>query len=397
MRRRTTTVVWLSGPAIAGGAAAAAWWPGLAFPEVVAAFVAAHLLTIPNATGRGVSFAPAVASAAALGSGGSLVLVLGGAAVAAPLSWLVVRVLHGSRVTALMMPTEQAGIAGMALSFAAATTFLPSAEPGDLLVLVAFAVAASLGFLVAVASHVIVSERRRVVSARLVALTGLAEWPVWAALFSSAALFAVTLRPMQWWSIAVAGLPYLFSYVSLHRLQDTRRTYDQTIRALGAIPEAGGQVDGGHSSRTAELAVAIGGELGLRVRALQRLEHAALLHDIGRVVLSNPAVAATEHSFADVAQWSAAIIAEARLLEPVATIVASQHAPYRMEGQVRDDTVPRTSQVIRVAARYDSARASGASVLEALEALHRGAAYDYDPEIVTALRRVLRRRGALAA
>jgi HD-GYP domain-containing protein (c-di-GMP phosphodiesterase class II) len=40
---------------------------------------------------------------------------------------------------------------------------------------------------------------------------------------------------------------------------------------------------------------------------------------------------------------------------------------------------------------------NGLSPLEAIETLHRGAAYDYDPEVVGALRRVLERRAAIAA
>jgi hypothetical protein len=35
--------------------------------------------------------------------------------------------------------------------------------------------------------------------------------------------------------------------------------------------------------------------------------------------------------------------------------------------------------------------------VQAMELLHQGAAYDFDPELVMALRRVLKRRGAFAA
>lgn len=49
------------------------------------------------------------------------------------------------------------------------------------------------------------------------------------------------------------------------------------------------------------------------------------------------------------------------------------------------------------AARFDSAVSGGSSAVEAVEVLHRGSAYDYDPQIVAALRRVLQRRGVIAA
>ena len=60
----------------------------------------------------------------------------------------------------------------------------------------------------------------------------------------------------------------------------------------------------------------------------------------------------------------------------------------------RDPGLPRGAQVVRAAAAYDHAVVSaGLSPIDALEVLHRGAAYDHDPEIVAGLRRVLQRRG----
>ncbi len=49
-----------------------------------------------------------------------------------------------------------------------------------------------------------------------------------------------------------------------------------------------------------------------------------------------------------------------------------------------------------MAAAYDwKVHEVGMSPLEALEALHAGAAYDYDPEVVASLRRLLEGRGVL--
>jgi HD-GYP domain-containing protein (c-di-GMP phosphodiesterase class II) len=262
-------------------------------------------------------------------------------------------------------------------------------------VLTAFSVGAVAWFVTAVTARTIWTRQGRRTARRLVFLRAIGDWPAYAALFSSAALYAVTVGPMGLWAVPLAGLPYIFSHLSLHRLGDTRRTYDQTIGALGAIPEASGHVSPGHSGRCADLAVAVGAEMGLGISELRRIEYAALLHDIGRVVLGNSAMAQREYSFSDVSGWSAAIISEARYLEPVATIVASQHEPYRRPGEERDSDVPLGSQIVRIVARYDTALDDGTSAVEACELLHRGAAYDYDPRVVMALRRVLERRGIL--
>ena len=52
------------------------------------------------------------------------------------------------------------------------------------------------------------------------------------------------------------------------------------------------------------------------------------------------------------------------------------------------------SRIIKVAAAYDwRVHLEGLSPLQALEVLHTGAAYDYDPEVVASLRRLLESRG----
>ena len=396
MRSRMVSVVLVVVPLLVGGATGIVWWPGVVFPALVVSYVAAYVVTTPTAPDRRVSLSMGVAGAIALMSGGSLSLVLGPAAIALPLGRLIVHVRHGPRVARDMFPAEPIGVLVFALGFAAGLLLVPSISPHHPAVLTVFGLAALLGFVATVFARSLLSEQRRVVARRLIALRTLEDWSSYAIVYSSVALFAVTAEPMGGWAVPLAGLPYVFSYVSLHRLQGTRRTYDQTIRALGAIPEAAGQVANGHSARTAELAVATGAEIGLGASELGRLEYAALLHDIGRIALANPTVG-RDYSFSDVAGWSAAIIGEAKYLEKVAAIVARQHAPYRNEGEVRDPNVSRSSQLVRIAARYDSDVAEGTVPVEAMEVLHQGAAYDYDPDLVTALRRVLERRGTFAA
>jgi hypothetical protein len=95
----------------------------------------------------------------------------------------------------------------------------------------------------------------------------------------------------------------------------------------------------------------------------------------------------------EVAPWSSTIVAEAPALQPVAAIVAQSARPYRRPGEERDPGLPASAQVVKVAAAYDYAVGGGLEPVDALEVLHRGVAYDYDPEIVAALRRVLLHRG----
>jgi hypothetical protein len=238
------------------------------------------------------------------------------------------------------------------------------------------------------------TETRRRFAAGLLWRTALGDWPAYVVLVTAGGLYGVTREAMGWWAVLLAALPYAFSHLALTRLATAAATYRQTIRALGRVPEAGGFVLPGHAERTADVAVAIGGEMGMSPRETGRLEQAALLADIGRVVLGGSAVASSGScTVRDLAQWSAAIVAEAPTLQPVAAIVAESYRPYRRAGEERDPGLPPAAQVVKVATAYDYAVGGGMEPVDALEVLHRGIAYDYDPEIVAALRRVLQRRG----
>jgi hypothetical protein len=381
-----------------GAAAAIHWEAGWGFAVVAAIYAVAHLVMIPNPSGGSVSLLPAIAAAVALETHGSPVFVLGAAAVALPFGWLAVHLRHGRRMTDQMFPAEPAGLVVFGSLMAVASVVIPVDDPRGSVGLTAFGLGAVIWFLTVAVVRAVDSDQARLAPRRLVLVRALEDWPAYLALFSSGALYALTAPAMGWWwAVPLAGLPYAFSHVSLHRVQTTRRTYRQTIQALGSIAEAGGLVAVGHAERVADIAVAVGAELGLSAGMLQRLEFAALLHDLGRVVLANPAVAAGSYSLSDVSGWSAAIMSEARYLESVAEVVAAQHNPYRRPGEERDPHLPMASKILRVTAVYDGEMNNGLSPLEAIETLHRGAAYDYDPEVVGALRRVLERRAAIAA
>src|SRR5947207_171275 len=111
------------------------------------------------------------------------------------------------------------------------------------------------------------------------------------ALVTSATLMAISATGVQGhggmglWGPAIFTIPLLAAWYSYEHLALIRRTYEQTIRALGAAPELGGMVRGGHSERVADLTVAMGNVLGFSRHELVQLETAALLHHLGQVCL----------------------------------------------------------------------------------------------------------------
>lgn len=380
----------------AGGVAAGVvWWPGPVYLVVAAGFVLAGSVPMPTPSGLGVSVAPGLAGAVALSSHGSAVLLLGAAAVALPISQALIWLRHRRFVDDERLPSEPAGIAVFAATFGVASVALEGRGAAEWAVLGTYAACAIAGYLGSALVRMLAADRSE--PRRLHLIRGLADWPAHAVLYAAAALYAMTQPAMGWWAVPLAGLPYAFGHLSLQRLQTTRHTYQQTMRALGRIPEASGVNQAGHAERTADLAAAVGAEIGLGRRSLDRIEYAALLHDIGRLVLANPAVAGGHYTNSDVSAWSAAIIGEAAHLVPVSDIVAVMYDPYRRPGEQRDPALSREAHVVRVVAAYDEAITSGGTALEAIETLHRGAAYDFDPDVVAVLRRVLERRGLIAA
>ncbi len=209
-------------------------------------------------------------------------------------------------------------------------------------------------------------------------------------------LFGELYSAINWWAAPIALIPYAFAHSAFTRFQDTKTTYRQTIRALARIPEVSGLGVDGHADRTTELSLMIGRRMGLGPNQIEELRFAGLMHDIGRVSLSEPQILKMGFTNDDIARWSAEIIAESAYLEDVARLVRNQYEPYRRPGEHRNVEVALTSRVIKVASAYDwLVHRDGMSPLSALEELHAGVAYEYDPEVVNVLRSILDTRGVL--
>ena len=211
------------------------------------------------------------------------------------------------------------------------------------------------------------------------------------------ALFGEFFPALRWWALPIALLPYSFAHSAFARFQQTKTTYKQTIRALARIPEVSGLGIDGHADRTTEIASAIAKEMGLGPVQVENIEFAGLMHDIGRVSLNEPQIIKMGFTDDDIARWSSEIIAEAPYLDRVAGDVRNQYEPFRRPGEDSDPDISIVSRVIKVAAAYDwQIHQEGHSPLQALEHLHAGTAYEFDPQVVASLRRLLTTRGVLS-
>jgi hypothetical protein len=267
---------------------------------------------------------------------------------------------------------------------------IPTGSHVGLVPVLVFAAATVAWFLVEMSFRLLYISGRGATSFGYVVGVGVKDFPLIGTLIAGGAVFGLVWQEQPWVALVVGSVPFLITFSSFRRYDDTRITYGQTILALARIPEVGGLSLEGHADRTGRLAVAIGKEMGLRPDRVQTLEYAARMHDIGRITLTEPSVVERGYTDDDIARWSSEIIGEADYLTEAASIVRVHHFPYRRPGQDDDPDQPLEARIVKVASAFDRAlHEAGVSTVEALEMLHRGTVYDYDPAVVRSLRVVL--------
>ena len=261
---------------------------------------------------------------------------------------------------------------------------------------VLFAAAGLGAFLMEILLHVVFTGRMRGGRTRHGMASSASDATVFISLLATGGLFGLSFEAIGAFALAVAVLPYAFTAGAFRRLSQTKQTYEQTLVALAQIPEVGGHTHVGHAARTNDLATAVAERIGVSPKEYERINYASFLHDIGRITLNEPSILRQGFTDVDLAGWGAEIVGETSYLEDVATIVRRQHEPFRSPGEVSNPDLPLASRIIKVCSAYDeSIHELGFSPLEALERIHRGTVYDFDPDVVRELREVLERRGML--
>lgn len=197
------------------------------------------------------------------------------------------------------------------------------------------------------------------------------------------------------WGPVLFSIPLMAAWYSFELLGRTRRTFRQTVRALGIAPELGGLVLEGHAQRVADLAVALGGELGVGAAELDDLETAAWLHHLGAVSLDEPRIG-EQLDAKEVAQATAEMLRSSHALASAGDVVADEPSLHRPPGESTERPAALMGQVLKVASAYDELTdGDDAHAQWAIEALFTGPAYVYDGRVLTALETVLTNRGLL--
>jgi two-component system, cell cycle response regulator len=167
-----------------------------------------------------------------------------------------------------------------------------------------------------------------------------------------------------------------------------------------------------HLRGTAELATAVGRELGMRPEALDEVARAAELHDVGKMAIPDAILEKTGPL--DDAEWTfmrrhtiigERILLAAPALRAAARLVRASHERWDgrgyPDGQSGED-IPLGARVVAACDAYhamttDRPHRPRRSSPEALAELYRCAGTQFDPAVVDAFARVLKRDAAHAA
>jgi putative nucleotidyltransferase with HDIG domain len=189
---------------------------------------------------------------------------------------------------------------------------------------------------------------------------------------------------------------------ALHRVRlhkELEESYVGTVLALANAVDAKDTYTGGHSARLAELALAVGHQLGIKNGFLEDLRWGAMLHDIGKIgvpdqILRKPSPL-TQEEWVIVRQHpviGAQILAPVPKLAAAARIVRCHHEWYNGRGYpdgLAAEAIPLGGRILAVVDAYgamtDERTYRGSrSHEEAIAELCKCSGAQFDPSIVNA-------------
>jgi len=165
-------------------------------------------------------------------------------------------------------------------------------------------------------------------------------------------LIAVAVDQVGVAMATVAAFPLLITRFSFDRHAGATDTLDQTVQALGLVPELAGLVPLGHSERAATYAIALSHALGLDRPAVTRVVTATRLHHLGSVPVEDGEDEGARAVDLDVpheiAAQGAHILREAGFPADVADLLESADA------DTLDSTSPTIeAAIVRIASTFD--------------------------------------------
>jgi len=197
----------------------------------------------------------------------------------------------------------------------------------------------------------------------------------------------------------------MFQVRSIESAADLEESYFQMARTLALIPEAREPYARGHSDRVVLLAHEIAIELGCSAEMKRQIKFAALLQDIGKIIVPEQILSKqenlTEEEYAQINRHPTAsveIIQHVDHFKDIIPLVESHHEWYDGSGgyprKLKGEMIPLGARILAVADGYDAMtchRPHRRSLTpgEAAQVLKKGSGKQWDTVVVDALLRKL--------
>ncbi|MBF0407900.1 MAG: GAF domain-containing protein [Candidatus Riflebacteria bacterium] len=175
--------------------------------------------------------------------------------------------------------------------------------------------------------------------------------------------------------------------------------YLETIRALAAAIDAKDSYTHGHSRRVTDLSVSLAMAMNLRRIEVDTIRHAALLHDVGKIGISETILLKpgrlTDEEFETIKSHphiGAGILNSIEFLKNVCCIIEHHHERYDGKGYpdgLKGTEIPLGARIVMVADSFDAITScrpyrKPLTFKEALAEVERCSGTQFDPEVVKA-------------
>jgi len=181
-------------------------------------------------------------------------------------------------------------------------------------------------------------------------------------------------------------------------------TFIETVEALTKALDMRDIFTSGHSSRVSQTCCRMGAHMGLSEKEVQELRLAAILHDVGKIGISDAILGKpgrlTEQEFFIVKKHpeiGEKIVSGVEYLRGVAPVIRHHHEFYNGKGypdEIGGDDIELNARIIAVADAFDFLRSDLSfrapfSVSDTLEKIQGGAGTQFDPAVVDAMVNVM--------
>ncbi|MBN1356123.1 HD domain-containing protein [bacterium] len=204
--------------------------------------------------------------------------------------------------------------------------------------------------------------------------------------------------------LTAIGISAGIAIENMRLFENLKRLFRSTVRTIVATIEASDPYTGGHSIRVAEFSKQLASCMGLHEDEVERLEMAALLHDVGKVGIPNEILnkpGQFDTSEINIMQLhpvtGADILVNIEGMEDIARIVRHHHERFDGTGypdKLKGERIPLGSRILCIADTLDAITTDRAyrpknSLDHALREIEGSSESQFDPDIVRVLKKCI--------